>query len=552
MNKGIWATLDPFVESGPEILGRSVANTCFLEALLRADPFPAYHFFLRDQGLSDSVGQFLGDRFPDLVREKRVLIKPRPDLPQALRENDYHCFHLSDCINYPAHLAALRNKLSPELFPVTGLTHSLSYARYAEAFLAHIWPGCTSRDAVVATSTGAVKVVESYYGQLQQAYGLSGWPRPAIRRVPLGVDVELHQPAEEPRRQELRSLLHIGPDQTVFLVFGRVSIFSKMDLLPLLRVFRRLFDQGLPPRRVVLIMAGACGRTEDGYVQTLKNLAANIKLDLRLELNPSDQRKIELYQASDALVSISDNVQETFGLVLLEAGACGLPVIASDYDGYRDLVITDKTGRLVPTVGPSGTNSLDDLAHVWFDSQTHLSLAQATCVDPVKLAQALDLVVSQPDTARLWGERARRHVSENYAWDRIIAGYIRLWEELWAGPVQDEQKVRAARHPLHLSYSRLFGAYPSQRIDDLGPLTLSQAGQAVYHGRDFLVVHDGLEEFLQQDILRRLLFLARKPIAAEMLLAELGRACNLTPEQAEYHLLHALKHDLLEEAGGPA
>ena len=44
MNERIWGTLDPFFEPGP-ILGRKVANTWFLRAFLRADPFDAYHFF---------------------------------------------------------------------------------------------------------------------------------------------------------------------------------------------------------------------------------------------------------------------------------------------------------------------------------------------------------------------------------------------------------------------------------------------------------------------------------------------------------------------------
>ena len=56
-----------------------------------------------------------------------------------------------------------------------------------------------------------------------------------------------------------------------------------------------------------------------------------------------------VWQAADVFTSLSDSIQETFGLVILEAMASGLPVVASDWDGYRDLVIDGVTGFLVPT-----------------------------------------------------------------------------------------------------------------------------------------------------------------------------------------------------------
>ena len=52
--------------------------------------------------------------------------------------------------------------------------------------------------------------------------------------------------------------------------------------------------------------------------------------------------------AADLFCSPADNLQETFGLSVLEAMASSLPVVASDWNGYRDLVVHGSTGWLVP------------------------------------------------------------------------------------------------------------------------------------------------------------------------------------------------------------
>lgn len=114
-SKRIWGTLDPFYESGP-VLGRKVANIKFLEALLSADFFDEYHFFLGDRGQGATLRKHLKKDFPGLLRDERVKVFDRRELPGMLGSVDYHCFHLSDCITSQPHMARLRNKYSREIF----------------------------------------------------------------------------------------------------------------------------------------------------------------------------------------------------------------------------------------------------------------------------------------------------------------------------------------------------------------------------------------------------------------------------------------------------
>src|SRR5207244_1790203 len=77
-----------------------------------------------------------------------------------------------------------------------------------------------------------------------------------------------------------------------------------------------------------------------------------------------------------------DNLQETFGLTPIEAMACGVPQVVSDWDGYRDTVLDGVTGYLVPTVW---TRCDDDLrrgvAITGKNLLDHFAIAQSVAVD---------------------------------------------------------------------------------------------------------------------------------------------------------------------------
>ena len=67
---------------------------------------------------------------------------------------------------------------------------------------------------------------------------------------------------------------------------------------------------------------------------------------MRIHANFMARVKADLLAAADILVAPTDNTQETFGLSLLEAQSAGLPVVASRFDGYKDLVVDGEDGFL--------------------------------------------------------------------------------------------------------------------------------------------------------------------------------------------------------------
>lgn len=541
----LWATLDPFYESGP-MLGRIQANIQYLRALLHRDAFAAYHFFLPSQAACRSQADILAREHPDLWQQGRLVVLPRWQLPGALARNDYHVFHLSDCMLSPGYLASVRNAWARQIFPITSLTHSLSYVRYTQDFLKHLHPGITSRDAVIATSKAAAFAVQAFYAGLRRGFFLSetDFPQPRVEIVPLGVDLHHFRPPQESDKIDAKQRLGLGRE-VVCLALARLSHSSKMDFLPLLRAFQRLLRDALPPEGVRLVLAG--WNDEDDWGQrTLSDLASNIGLPLSIFARPDEATKLALYAAADVFVSPSDNLQETFGLTLLEAQAMGLPVVASDFDGYRDLVANEETGLLVPTVGPADTFSTDLLAPLSFDNHVHLRLAQSLAVDVKSLAEALGRLGSDAELRQRMG-RAARVRAEGFGWDFVVERHLALWRALWRtdpGP-----RPAAVAHPLGLDYARVFAAHPSGALGDDLVLTWSRYGRAVHRGQDFPIVYAGLEDLVDPDDMRALLVLARRPTPALELADRLTAARpGLTVERARYLALWCYKHDLLERA----
>ncbi len=163
-----------------------------------------------------------------------------------------------------------------------------------------------------------------------------------------GVDVSRFQPPSPDQRAKARARLGLG-EQLVFLNIGGIE--PRKNSLRLLRAFqavrRELATQG---RESVLLMAG--GDTLLDYAPYRQEFYEALD---RSELQPnkdifllgliSDSLMPQLYQAADVLAFPS--VKEGWGLVVLEAMASGVPVLASDLPVFREYLWTEENALLV-------------------------------------------------------------------------------------------------------------------------------------------------------------------------------------------------------------
>jgi glycosyltransferase involved in cell wall biosynthesis len=151
------------------------------------------------------------------------------------------------------------------------------------------------------------------------------------------------------RLGELRAALGLG-DRPVVGVVGRLVGWKGQDKL--IRAAAQLRAQGIDVD--VLVVGGETHGVEAGIDDRLHRLAAETGMSERVHFTGHVQEPLPYIEIMDVFVSASDG--EPFGIVLLEAMALEIPVVAVAKGGPVDIVEHGVSGWLVPT------NEPDDLA----------------------------------------------------------------------------------------------------------------------------------------------------------------------------------------------
>jgi glycosyltransferase involved in cell wall biosynthesis len=522
-------------------LGRFAANATFIQSLLARSKARRIDLFFPTAHVRN--------RFQETVlagadRSDRVGLFTLGELIPRLTQTDYTALHASDLSSFTPALFYLRRKYAPAT-PLTAVTHSLNYRQIYADHLRRLLPGARPFDAVVATSRTAAEVVrrslDALGGNLAPYFAKKPEYPGQVRRIPLGVDVEHYRPQEQ---ADARDRLGLAPKVPVLAGLGRFSSGDKMDLTPLLKVMVEL-KQRLPDRSPVLVLAGG---DQEGYAAALGRQAAGMGLSGQVKLKPNlpEDKKVDLYAAADVFVSPSDNVQETFGLTIIEAMACGRPVVASDFDGYRDLVRDGETGFLVPTLTAPCHRGLSELSTLLPDTVSQLVLAQTTAVLPEVMADRLARLIEDEGLAQRMGRAARARAEKTFAWDRVIDQYDEMWAELKAQAEAENPPAEDRADPFHQDYDHVFGPYWSHELPAETRLKVSPWGRDLLASGQPPPVYADLLPWIDPGFLARIVAAVDESGAS---LADLTAALtDHDPDAVAGHVLWLLKHDYLRLA----
>lgn len=354
--------------------------------------------------------------------------------------------------------------------PVTGVVHSLNYRYHLTNAARLLTASLQPYDAIICSSRCGREVLLKYLELMKQRMS----PLPGLESsfltpvIPLGVYTDNFR-AE--RSRDLRASLQLDGD-AVFLYLGRLSSRSKADLKPLLIAFA----QALSIRENAwLLLAG----DDPTFFQTeyLRQTAERLGCASRVRIitNPSKQTKLDLFKTADVFVALSDNLQETFGISLIEAMAAGLPVVAADWNGFRDIVEPDETGYLVETMMPLFPPGFE--VHRESSESADL-LAATTSVDISALSNIIVKLAEDKQKRTEMGLAARKRARETYDWKVIIQRYEELWAEL-----HDRARANKAADLTpsldfdDYDYRSLFSNYPTINITPTTPFVLTEFGR---------------------------------------------------------------------------
>jgi glycosyltransferase involved in cell wall biosynthesis len=153
--------------------------------------------------------------------------------------------------------------------------------------------------------------------------------------------------------------------------------------------------------QVVIATPTSATRHEDyEYIARVTEMAKAAGVDLHIRCKPSEAELVALYNQSLMLVFMP--IMEPFGLVALEAMACGTPVIGVREGGVRESVLDGKSGILVDR-------------------------------NPTELAEAIDHLVQNPELRDRLGQQAGVYVRSEWTWARSIDQYEKEVEKLLTG-----------------------------------------------------------------------------------------------------------------------
>jgi starch synthase len=328
---------------------------------------------------------------------------------EALSLNLLENLHLDklDVVHTHTWYVSMAGFLAKKLYgvPFVLTTHSLEPLRAWKAeqlgsgYALSSWMEKTAiedADAIVAVSNGTKADIQKAYPNVDAA---------KIHVIYNGIDLQQYQ--FDPSTQALTEY-GVDTSQPYVLFVGRITRQKGVTHLVDAVKF-------LPAGTQVVLCAGAPDTPEiaaemRAKVEEARAAGGNI---VWIEKMVTKAEAIQLY--SHCAVFCCPSVYEPFGIINLEAMACGAPVVASATGGILEVVVDGDTGYLVPFVADDVTG---------FPSEPEQFARD--------LATKVSAVLDRPEMGKKMGAAGRQRVEEHFSWTAIAEQTIRLYEKLVA------------------------------------------------------------------------------------------------------------------------
>lgn len=428
--------------------GRLIANRGLFSALVRHGDYSSIHWLTALAGRDDAR---LVKRLQDLL-----------DLPgsggnagHAAGAPRFACAPLLDTtpasragtlLHGSAYLAPSawqrRHAGQEQAYSLVGSFFGVAVAETRQAMVGGLLAPLQPWDAVICSSPSVQQAVrgmlEAVGADLAERCGARQLPLPQLPVIPIGVDAAAlaAHAADAEARRDLRGRLGLEDEAIAVLWVGRLSWFDKAFPQPMLLALEQAARAtGVPIHFLVAGWYPSPERDRPRFEEAARAHAPSLRVHW---LNGNDPALLrQCWAAADLFLSLSDTILETFGQAPVEAMAAGLPVVLSDWDGYRSLLRDGEEGLLIPSlIAPAGgTGEWLALlqAHGSLDHQRYGgSVAQHVAVHVGRAAEALVALIRSPERRRQLGEAGRRRARRSFDWPVVVTAHQDLFSELAA------------------------------------------------------------------------------------------------------------------------
>jgi len=420
---------DGYLLDGPKLMGRQSAGNAFLRAAVQANSGGMLVAYTPLRSSFDIFERIVRELDPSI--QARLLPPNRLDLLERIGT----LYRPDHALNVPA---ATRLRAGLAAYSLCGVTHTLSTEVALKHLLDFLTTPLTPWDALICTSRVARELVEK---TLANHADYLSWqigqpvvpPELQLPVIPLGVHTADFATSAD-AREEARRRIGIEEDEIAALFAGRLSFTAKAHPVSMLKGLQAAAER--TGRRIAFIQAGKF--QNDGMEQVYRSATSAFAPSVRpLFIEGADFEAYEAtWRAADLFLSLSDNIQETFGLTPVEAMAAGLPVVVSDWNGYKDTVRDGIDGFRIRTFAPA--RQADDGAARDYEARANnldmylARISGAVSIDQRQLNDRLTELVANPELRAYLGQAGREHARATFDWSVVYPRYLDLWAELAA------------------------------------------------------------------------------------------------------------------------
>ena len=456
---------DGYVVAGDKIMGRQAAGHSFLRAAIEhADEQPLWCYTPRQKSAA---------AFAEITRSINPAVRT-----EWCPAHQIHRLSEPGTLYLPGPnlgtFANQRLRAGIRSYSLCGVTHTISSHGAMDAITGIVSAPVMPWDALICTSHAVRNSVQTLINEQRD---LLSWrmaapvnpPMPQLPVIPLAIQCDDFS-FSQTQKNDARNSLGIDDDTVTFLFVGRLSYHAKAHPHAMLLALEKVAQQ--TGKRIALIQCGwfANSTLEQDFREVAATVCPSVKC-LFTDGRNRDARDAS-WAAADVFISLSDNFQETFGITPIEAMAAGLPVIVSDWDGYKDTVPDGVAGFRIPTWTGASDDAHKFGARYEAEIDSYDRYCGYTCltvsVDHGILETRITELVTSPELRARFGEAARRHARTIYDWSAVYPQYLDLWTELGERRQAAENSRFTApsmtEAPARMNPYKAFASYPSHTI----------------------------------------------------------------------------------------